>query len=112
MPARAGVRQEFVSIERKMSVKDAVSGRFVPSWENFVDAWAQVLFKGGNQSGDDDRHVENRSVVFVILYNDNVDPSMRVFYEGSYYAIQHTNNWRSKNRTELYCTYAEGSTWS
>ncbi|SEN43518.1 phage head closure protein [Nitrosomonas marina] len=89
-----------ITIERVTQIKDSEGGLTDDPSVFVSDVWASV----DNYSGNEPSITKHGGqpgvsrVLFKMRYVSGVDSTMRVVYDGKYYAIKHVSNYKEKNR--------------
>lgn len=95
----AGELRHFITIERQTQSRDS-SGGMLKAWTMFATARAKIVNKSGLER-DVTGHGGATGIErteFTIRYLAGIDTTMRVIYNGKYYAINYVNDYNEEHR--------------
>ncbi len=84
----ASVLNRKIIIERSTIAKDVV-GTPVETYVKFKEKWANVYISGGSTNFESMGALANTAIDFTIRYDNDIDYSCRIKYDGQYYKILH-----------------------
>lgn len=100
-----------ITIQKKITSKDAEGG-MVDVWVDVVcDLWAKVNNFSGNErrATQQGGQIAEERTEFTIYFIPGIDASMRIVYADKYYNIRHVNNFMEKNKFIVLTTDTGGN---
>ncbi len=101
----AGALRHRITIQQKTDGVDAWGGT-VATWTDYVTLWAEVMHMSGNEfwaARQANSEIEGR---VRIRYRDDIDPTMRISYNGTILEILSVVPYDSR-KTELHLMFRE-----
>lgn len=85
---RSGLLKYPIIVERSHIHKNSY-GEEMTVWECHIQTRAQIDWKGGNRTIENDERVFTRSLNFIVRIYHDIRESDRIIWEGKKYQIQH-----------------------
>lgn len=100
-----GPMRHRILVQQMVEVADTTTGQPTRTWSSFQSSVPAAFFDGRGNEGFRGTQVEATSTaIFTVRYLPGYAPTMRVYFDGSYYGITHVRQVGGYKRyLELHC---------
>jgi len=99
---RIGMMDRRIIIQQNTATEPDADGEVIAVWETFATVWAYRKPLKGMEKPQSQQELATAEFMFRIRFRNDLDPIMRISYDGGFYDILAINEISRKHGTEIF----------